>query len=723
MLALIVTLSAVGAVPLKVEVSVAGAPTSRVSAVVTATPGFEGGRAQSQAITPGTPVTFLVTPGSWSVSCAARGFWGETRGVVVTPGGASPVLCRLWPLAAVEGVLRVPEGKTATRLSWRTVIVPGQGVSEEDFSGECRVHEGGRFACELPAGVRHLALKAPGFAAHYLWGAELVPGKPLAVGELKLRPGGSVVGWVVGPAPLLAEGKAEVVATPRVMEPVSTPLAQAQQQVANVDRRGFFQFSGLAPGSWSFSARASQGARSLPVVAVVAEGLETELKNPLELQLPSVLQVSVTPPQAPGGGLWRVEVWDQDAVRATFQMVARSVADGGGVCRIDGLLPGSYWVQVRDDQGKTHFKDRVEVRGEWATLEVRLSYPRVVGRVSLGDKPVRAKVVFGGEFAAARVEAHSDAEGHYACVLPQGGRFLVEVTVEGSQLRRRFTDVEVPEKKGGEEVRLDFTLPDTAVSGSLVSEDGKPLFGVVNARGTRGEGQYANLRTAEDGRFLLRGLDPGTVWLQGQAPGYAGDWVPVQLAEGESREVELRLARRREVRGRLSFGGVGVPGGRISAFLEPKPTPDATFEAFSESDGAGQFTLSLRSGRRYRLVVEAPGFMREVLSWEVGDADEPVDVPLRQGGGTLILALPWPQVQGFFVVYEGFPETAWAYEDWAARHGSAPARGALEVPQLPAGSYRVCRMAAGGPACVEGYLAEGGTLRLELASGKGQPQP
>lgn len=109
---------------------------------------------------------------------------------------------------------------------------------------------------------------------------------------------------------------------------------------------------GLSPGNWSFSARAPQGARSSPVVAVVAGGLETELKNPLELQFPSALQVSVTPPKAPGGGLWRVEVWDQDAVRATFQMVARSVADGGGVCRIDGLLPGSYWVQVRDDQEK-----------------------------------------------------------------------------------------------------------------------------------------------------------------------------------------------------------------------------------------------------------------------------------------------------------------------------------------------------------------------------------
>lgn len=43
MLALIAALAAAGAVPLKVEVSVAGAPTSRVSAVVTATPGFEGG--------------------------------------------------------------------------------------------------------------------------------------------------------------------------------------------------------------------------------------------------------------------------------------------------------------------------------------------------------------------------------------------------------------------------------------------------------------------------------------------------------------------------------------------------------------------------------------------------------------------------------------------------------------------------------------------------------
>lgn len=124
------------------------------------------------------------------------------------------------------------------------------------------MHEGARFTCELPAGVRHLALKAQGFAAHYLWGAELVPGKPLAGGELKLRPGGSVVGWVVGPAPLLAEGRTEVVATPLVMEPVSTPLAQAQQQVAGVDGRGFFQFFGLAPGHWSFSARAPQGARS-----------------------------------------------------------------------------------------------------------------------------------------------------------------------------------------------------------------------------------------------------------------------------------------------------------------------------------------------------------------------------------------------------------------------------------------------------------------------------
>lgn len=157
---------------------------------------------------------------------------------------------------------------------------------------------------------------------------------------------------------------------------------------------------------------------------------------------------------------------------------------------------------------------------------MRLTYPRVVGRVTLGNKPVRARVVFGGEFAAARVEARSDAAGHDACVLPQSGRFLVEVTVEGSQLRRRFTDVEVPEKKDGEEVRLDFTLPDAAVSGGLVSEHGKPLFGVVNARGTRSEGQYANLRTL--GRPLSPlGAGPGHV----VAPG-ASAWVCGGLGAG-----------------------------------------------------------------------------------------------------------------------------------------------------------------------------------------------
>ncbi len=705
---------------------------------------------RAQVTLPGEAIFELPEGSQWRVTAQAPGRWSRPEYFAVD--GSRTVALRLFPAGTIEGELKAPADRTPQRVFVLFRSAPGAAEKFTQTTEDCAL-TGPRFRCAVPAGELDFRLRVPGFITHSRWGARVPPGGRYRMGSVELKPGASVVGWVVAPDRAFRWADCTIELSPLESGPgpslVDLDRQSALQQKTKVNSRGFFEFDGLAPGSYTLVARHPRFAPTTLAPLAVAAGLETEVKA-IELQPPARLAVRLTPPREPGGSRWGISLFQRGPVPGRAPKVAKATADERGSWTSDGLPAGSYSIQIEGGHGSIWASQDVDLEPGMAPYEIQLPFLEVEGEVTLGREPLRALLWFGGSHGSRRVATRSDERGRFEVTLPeQKEPWPVEVENAPLHIRGSIPSLAIAKSAGQRVVRVKIELPDTTVRGDVVDEQGEAAPDAV----VRAVGQAAGADTARDasakaeGRFELRGLAPGR-WRFEAARGDGDAGMLSDAVEGEIEKdqplenVHLVLRRRVKLSGQVvSPVGQPLPGVKVVAFVQDESGRLGGFIPEALTDVDGVFELRLPAGSEHAsLSVFAVGFAARALTVDLQGAQGLV-IPVTPVGGTIVLDLGTTAPDEAEVAMVG----AWLFRDtvlgsgsdlqaWAAVNGVAPARPSQRiVPMLEPGAYTVCAGAAAGLAalrigrapaddssCAAGVVVPGGELTLRVPAAKGR---
>lgn len=165
------------------------------------------------------------------------------------------VVMRTWPRSEVHGRLRVPRNESPAGF---TGEIQSSDIAKTRV--ECTAQKE-MWRCIVPRTKFDLRLSADGYAPVYLWNVEQND-----AGEIALTRGASITGWALADGNA-AEG-AMVSLSPESYAHTDARESLREQKIAT-NARGFFQFRGVAPGTYVLSAtkRGRSSARTIIRVA------------------------------------------------------------------------------------------------------------------------------------------------------------------------------------------------------------------------------------------------------------------------------------------------------------------------------------------------------------------------------------------------------------------------------------------------------------------------
>jgi hypothetical protein len=288
---------------------------------------------------------------------------------------------------------------------------------------------------------------------------------------------------------------------------------------------------------------------------------------------------------------------------------------------------------------------------EPARVDVELPVEPVAGKLTLGGRPLQARLVLREPVSGARLELDTDArgalEGHLPLALHSPARPW-EIGVRASEplVRTTLREVRIDPGSGGDPARLELDLPDTALAGEIrvallrdvprVSLDLREsdvsrwrgrrvgcdaFFGRAAGRATT---IALDVPRSERIPFSLHRLAPGCYSLRAEAAGAASARQWVEVDDGPARPVTLVLQPRVRVTLR-----VAAPRG-LSALASVNVTPlgpvhrGHSLEEFADEDG--------------RIELDLPADAREIGIWAraPGRASRLMRVPVSDGGTVLV---------------------------------------------------------------------------------------
>ncbi|HEX2223138.1 MAG TPA: carboxypeptidase-like regulatory domain-containing protein [Thermoanaerobaculia bacterium] len=744
------------AAPLEVRLEVHGKPAEPVPVRLRMTSEGSGQPLTREAMAPGGAVfeaEDLQGSGAWQLTAEAPGYWSPR--VPVFPGDTQATV-PLWPAGEVAGTVRMPAAeKLPPELTIRfgSSPEPGKAPVFPETVATCPVRDAGAkgtaaegtFSCPVPAGKLDLRLRARGFVSHFRWGAAVPAGKVFQAGTLSLVRGASVIGRVDTAEGALSTETCKVELMPlaagRGLSPEDLERRGGLALATGIDKRGFFHFEGVKPGSYILSARQPGYAPAEIFPVSVLEGAESDVRQPLVLQRALTLEVILDPPLDPWNASWVVELDKESAVPFSAESIGQAEPAGEGRFLRKGLAPGDYWVEVKDSRGSAFSSSEITLSPGSPPLEIRLPLVWVEGEVRLGDEPLAAQLWFGGAAGRERILMRSDAEGEFSGVLPHGGDWEVDLEAASPVVRRRVRNVAVREDKDTGRARVRIEVPDTRLAGEVVNEQGDKAPGARVAMVELETGRPAFVTADREGRFEAAGLPEGPVTLLASVADARSEELVVHVAEDSpSTSLRLVLRKTREVRGVVASPSGGVPGARVLAL--PRGGGAAMWPAALQAvaDVEGKFTLKVPAGvASLQVVVLPPGFALTQL--RVDDlSQETLTIPVSAQGGTLRVvpgdpageADPSDPASERVIVWNaGAVTDATLLGAWAAMNGApAPGPSGLVVPGVQPGAYVACwtdlagayaSLQQGAPIpgldCASGVLSAGAELTLERPAG------
>jgi hypothetical protein len=723
--------TATSAAPLRIDVRLAGATSaSKPVAVlrVTSQTAPEESRRASEPLeitVPGQRKLDLGL-GIWRIQAEAAGYWSEEQVVSLKEGQENAVELLLFPTGLLRARIEMPRGMNVPgRLDVRFGPAPGSkrksGIPEGVIPCPVRADT---WECPAPAGTLDLRLRGEGLVPLYRWGVSLEAGKILDLGVLAFRPGASVVGQVVNEAGL-AVVDTPVELSPELLgalaEPSTGQRLQALSLTARTNERGFFQFEGVAPGTYAVTASGTGMALTRVSPVLVREGLEAQILDPLVLARPVTVRVDLSPPVDPYGNVWKVRLLKESNAGGAMGTAGQGIAGKEGRWTQGGLAPGRYRLQILGDLESRWIDREIEVSAADPTVPIDIPVVEVQGRLRLGDDPLSGTLWFGGGTGARKIRFDADEDGEFEGFLPEEGTWPLDLVSEEEGLRLALEPVEIRVPKGKRAAQVEIRVPDTTLEGEVVDESGRAVAGaVISFTGSR---KVSEVNANDEGRFRIRGLKPPYAFVEAEE----GDRTsgPVQaLLEDGSKSPWLRLVLRAnlEVRGRVTSAAGPVPGAEVMAWPSVGEVPFASDDsAVTGPDGGFSLRFPAKT-RSLALFVSAPGHAFHMARVSLESA-QPLEIPIEGAGGKLVLDRPGPGSSALLVhggTFAPLPILA----GWADRQRTEQSDpGKLVIPNVESGGYSLCRNAGAdlrqgkeppSGICVSGVLAPNGELSLSF---------
>ena len=641
----------------------------------------------------------------WDVALQAPGFWSPVQRIVIPAGQVQerrsvPV----WRTGHVRARIRTNgEAPGAVRV---VVTTPPDARYSGEIDGGTSfgcTSSAGPWLCEVPAARLDLAFRTDGYAPEYRWDVSVPAGQMVDVGDVVLKKGASLVAWLdSGTASGLTQPARAILRRESSAEPSATAIRLAQPVAEGVySKKGVVQLAPLAPGRYVLETRAAGYATSRVPVEVLS-GRESTVRHPIELARSTKIHVRLTPPLAPDGARWAVEMWRQTNIGSGSEPAGKGNASEEGIFVADDQAVGPVRILVKDARGNVLTNREIVIAGGADTeYPLAIDLNAVGGIVKFGATPLaNARLLFGGSGGKEKVRVKADPEGRFSVTLPRRGKWIVDVLEESSEVSAT-TEVTLDEM----DHELEIVLPETELSGWVVDGKGNrfPSAEVL----ALSEGRPQSRRAAADGTFRFRGLPAGAVRIRATDPRTTAysTTVSLELPQGKLEGVELKVEELRKIAGLVTAAGMPVVGARVHAYAF---LGGAAQQERRVTDLEGRFELAIpASSTVVTFVVGAAG--RTLHAFRL-PADKSLSLDIAPRGGRLRLRYP----QAANPVRVTFNDTAAIpfsdLADWARAQQSPREDGSLLVPDVAAGKYRLCVQ----DRCAEGMLGVGGSLDLDV---------
>lgn len=428
------------------------------------------------------------------------------------------------------------------------------------------------------------------------------------------------------------------------------------------DRQGHFSIPNLPPGSFTLTAKAGD-LRPLVLRGIRVEaGNESVLAESLVIVPPLSLPVRVAPAADPWQRPWRLRMAAETSRSGALVVLAEGTADRTGLAVLENLEEREARLEVLDADGRIWLEQSVEIYPDRSELFIAVDLIPVEGRLYLGGESLAGQLSFGTTQGATDIRMVAGEDGRFHGYLPREGPWEVEVlwSEDGGDVQR-LREIEIRRRSGKTHAAVEIRIPPTELRGRVLLE-GQPAkdVGVTVVRdlgdAVRRVGEPSVLREAilltdADGRFRLRGIEPGNLWLTAARGTQTSGKVRLALEKGSwPREVVLELEEMKRVSGLVHVGNQPVFGAQVLA-LAAGPDPGRLSEYVeATTDAAGLFELLVPADSvRLDLLVAAPSLGVEMV--EVVRAEEswpPLILALESRTGTLRCRLaPGPPDRDF----------------------------------------------------------------------------
>jgi hypothetical protein len=623
--------------------------------------------------------------GLWEVRVIDEHLWAAP----VFIRNEDSVAVKVWPTVALKGTTK---GITTLRAGFKP-LEAGGAAGEVD----CRV-KGDSWLCAIPFGRYDLRFSSGGSAPEFRFDVTLKDDpKPIT---LKFVPGASLSGRVeaVRGVKLPADG---------VMVTLTSAGAEAAawKDAARSNAKGFFQFRGLAPGDYSIRGEGKNGLTTQAARVKMLAGVAAELNASLLLDLPKKLTVTVFPRLDPYGNRWIVSMVSNNPRQARGEMLAESPVSNAGDWTYPRLVAGKYRIDILTSNHEMWKTQEVTIEQDDVTLAVAALSATITGSVTLGERPLKASISFGGENWP---KIESDSEGRFKGAIPPGDQEERSVLVEAETPRLRRTIRVHIERDDSGGLHLDIKLSATTLMGRVVKQDRSIVPGALLTVSSLDGPDSDQAFGEEDGSFQVAGFEPGTygVTADGGQDGKSRQ-TKVVLGDGELTEVELVVEKVETVRGRLTIGQVPVIAADVFAF--PRDTP-ASSVAHTRTNESGFFEIELPPGTTiFDGLVIHPAF-DVMFGRSTIQHEKQLNIRTQQIGGTVVVESP-PKKDLVVLLHGGAEMYVSSLAELA---GGSIAAGRITLPRLEPGHYTACTANKGK--CVDGYLPPHGTLTLSLPS-------
>lgn len=322
---------------------------------------------------------------------------------------------------------------------------------------------------------------------------------------------------------------------------------------------------------------------------------------------------------------WKVQLTTGVREGSWPRVLAEAATDETGLARLSGLDSRQAVLVVQDADNRRWHEQELELYPDMPEVFVALDVVAVEGRLSRGEDPLEGTLAF-GTTQGSDIRMRSGQNGRFSGYLPSEGIWEVELVDSRDDYdAQRLRSVEVKRRPGKTYAEVELRVPATTLAGRVLAE-GKPVVkaGVTVVRELEASQRErhkspavreAITTTDAEGRFRLRGLEPGKLSLRAAQGERDSDWVRFELREEAwPEEVVLELLQRQTLSGMIHFGSLPVAGARLVA-LPALPSQGQRAGYLEATTGAGgEFELSVPSSApSLDLLVAAPAFGAEMV--------------------------------------------------------------------------------------------------------------